>query len=98
VPSAAPATGGRISPRPETCTLSRALPGGRPSRRPSTTPPYLPTPSTASPPLRRSDPRPPDLHSGRSGGLFLSPQGHGMVTIKVFCLAGLTPPPALPYV
>src|SRR5699024_10617943 len=53
---------------------------------------------TASPPLRRSDPRPPDLHSCRSGGLFLSPLGHGTVTIKVFCPTGLTPPSALPYV
>src|SRR5699024_11575157 len=96
--SSAPATSRRASPRRATSTLWRALPGGRPSRRPSTTPPCLTTLCTASPPLRRSDPTPPDLHPCRSGGVFLSPQGHGTVTIKVFCPTGLTPPSALPYV
>src|SRR5699024_7127191 len=53
---------------------------------------------TVSPLLRRSDPTPPDLHPCRSGGVSLSPQGHGTVTIKVFCLTGLMPPSAPPYV
>ena len=53
---------------------------------------------TRRPDLRRSDPRPPDLHLCRSGGLFLSPQGHGTVTIKVFCPTGLTLAPPLSYV
>src|SRR5699024_6832777 len=84
--SSAPATSHRASLRRATSKPLHALRGGRPSRRPSTMRRCLTTPSTVSPLLRRSDPRPPDLHSCRSGGLFLSPQGHGTVTIKVFCL------------